>query len=411
VAIADLIKGSFVPGRTVRSTVKLAHAGWVVLALALGLSLVGVYAVDLATNPSPEGTWDLSAQAWKQVVFLILGVLGGVLIALPHYKLLAYVAWPAAFASLGLLVFLLVPGVPSWLVSPVNGARAWISLPGFNLQPSEPAKVAYVLFVALYLRRREAPEHFRDLLAPGVLTLVPMGLITLQPDLGTAVLFVPSLFGMLVTAGARLRHLALVVCLALAAAPAAYPLLMPHQQARIRALVQQIQGDRSQEHRDNFQSFTAQRLIGAGGLTGQPEPRSRALVHFNRLPEAHNDMVFSVVANRFGLVGSVVLTLGFVAYFAGALAIAAMCKDRFGRLVAVGVSAFIAAQVVINIGMNIGLLPIIGVTLPFVSYGGSSLLTCWAMTGLLFSIAMRRELTPYRPAPRYPLGQEPYERK
>ncbi len=409
--VLDLIKGSSSPVRSVRSTIRLAHAGWIVLAAALALSLIGIYAVDLATSPSSSGLLDLSAQAWKQVVFLVLGLLAAVVMALPHYKLFAFIAWPLAFVALGLLAFLLVPGVPSWLVTPINGARAWINLPLFNLQPSEPAKIAFVLFMALYLRRRDPPERFVSLFPPGFLMLIPVGLITLQPDLGTASLFVPSLFGMLVTAGARLRHLALAVVVAGAVAPTAWPFLLPHQKSRFEALVQQIQGDRSREHDINFQSFVAQRLIGAGGLTGQSDERARALVYFNRLPEPHNDMVFSVIATRFGVVGSVAVTVLFMGWFAGALMIAAMCKDRFGRIVAVGVSGFIAAQVVVNIGMNIGLLPIIGVTLPFVSYGGSSMLTCWVMTGLLFNIAMRRELTPYNPAPRYPLGQEPYDRK
>ncbi len=393
--------------RSVRSTIKLAHAGWVVLLTALALSLIGIYAIDVATHINPAGPLDLSALAWKQIVFSILGVLGAVVIALPHYKLFAYFTWPIAFLSLGLLVFLLLPGVPSWLVTPINGARAWINLPLFNLQPSEPAKIAFVLFMALYLRQRDPPESFLSLFPPGLLTLVPIGLITLQPDLGTACLFVPSLFGMLVTAGARLRHLALIVVLASLAAPAAWPFLMPHQKARFVALVQQVKGDRSQEHDINFQSFTAQRLIGAGGLSGQPDDKARALIRFNRLPEAHNDMIFSVISTRFGVVGAVGVIWLFLTYFAGALGVAAMCKDRFGRIVAVGIAAFIAAQVVINIGMNIGLLPIIGITLPFLSYGGSSMLTCWLMTGLLFNIAMRRELTPYNPAPRYPLGQAP----
>lgn len=405
----DLIKGSSSPVRSLRSTIRLAHAGWLVLLAALALSLVGIYTVDLATNHEPHGPFDLSALAWKQIVFLIVGLLGAVVIALPHYKLFMFVAWASAFFSLALLVYLLTPGVP--LVTPINGARAWINLPVFNLQPSEPAKIAYVLAMALYLRQREPPETLAGLVAPGVLTMIPVGLITLQPDLGTASLFIPSLFGMLVTAGARLRHLAMIIVAAALTAPLAWPFLLPHQKARFEALVQQVQGDRSREHDINFQSFTAQRLIGAGGLTGQSDAKARALVHFNRLPEAHNDMAFSVVSTRFGVAGAVGVLAMFLAWFGGAMAVAAMSKDRFGRVVAVGIASFIAAHVVVNVGMNIGLLPIIGVTLPFVSYGGSSMLTCWLMTGLLFNIAMRRELTPYNPAPRYPLGQQPYERR
>lgn len=409
--LVDLIKGSSSPVRSLRSTIRLVHAGWVVLLAGLGLSLIGVYAIDVATNPAPVGALDLSALAWKQVVFLIVGLLGAVLIALPHYKLFAFVAWPMAFLALALLVFLLIPGVPRWIVAPINGARAWITFPVFNLQPSEPAKIAYVLFMALYLRRREPPATLRALVLPGLLTLAPVGLITLQPDLGTASLFIPSLFGMLVTAGAHLRHLLLIVVAASLTAPLAWPFLMPHQKSRFEALLQQIQGDRSREQDINFQSFTAQRLIGAGGITGQDDAKARALVRFNRLPEAHNDMIFAVVSTRFGVLGALGVIGLFLVWFAGAMVVAAMCKDRFGRISAVGLAAFIAAHVVVNVGMNIGLLPIIGVTLPFVSYGGSSMLTCWLMNGLLFNIAMRRELTPYNPAPRYPLGQQPYERK
>lgn len=406
--ILSLIKGTDSPVRSLRTTIKLVHAGWVCLFAALALSLIGIYAIDLATNMHPSGRWNLSFFAWKQVVFLVLGILAGLLIALPHYKLFAFIAWPAAAVALGLLLLLLVPGVPGWLVSPVNGARAWISLPSFNLQPSEPAKVAFVLVMALYLRQRPAPDRFASLLMPGMMALVPIALITLEPDLGTASLFVPSLAAMLVAAGARLRHLLLIVTAGLLVAPLAWPFLMPHQKARFEALVQQIQGDRSRENDINFQSFTAQRLIGAGSLTGQDDASTRALVHFNRLPEAHNDMVFAVIATRYGVLGAIGVLSLFLIYVAAALLIAALSKDRFGRIIVVGSAAFIAAHVVINVGMNIGLLPIIGVTLPFVSYGGSSMITCWLLTGLIFNVASRREITPWNPSPRYPLGHEPH---
>lgn len=405
-----IIKGTDSPARSLRSTVRFAHAGWLCLVVALALSLVGIYAIDLASNPGSRGLLDLSALAWKQVVFLIIGALAALLVALPHYKVFMYLAWPLALVSLGLLVFLLLPGVPKSIVAPINGARAWINLPLFNLQPSEPAKIAYVLALALFLRQREAPTSLGALVAPGVLTAIPVGLITLQPDLGTASLFGPAVFGMLIAAGARLRYLALIVLAASLAAPSVWPFLLPHQKARFEALVQQVRGDRSREHDINYQSFTAQRLIGAGGLSGRDDARTRALVAFNELPEAHNDMVFSVISTRFGVLGAGGVIILFSVWFGSALAVAAACRDRFGRYVCVGLASFVAAQVVVNVGMNIGLLPIIGITLPFLSYGGSSMLTCWAMTGLIIGIGLRWEPTPYKPAPRYPLGQEPHGR-
>ena len=131
-------------------------------------------------------------------------------------------------------------------------------------------------------------------------------------------------------------------------------------------------------------------LVGAGGISGVGEQLGRALVEYNHLPEDHNDMIFAVIACRWGLFGSA-LVLGMFSLVAlGGLLTAAQCKDPFGRLVAVGIVAVLFSQMTINVGMTIGLLPITGMTLPFVSYGGSSLITAWIMIGLLLNIALRR---------------------
>jgi rod shape determining protein RodA len=206
---------------------------------------------------------------------------------------------------------------------------------------------------------------------------------------------------MLLAAGARLRHLCIVVVAAGLAAPAVYPFLLPHQKSRIIGLVHQIQGDRQGAFDNNYQSFTAQTLAGSGGLAGSTDPHARALVRFNRLPERHNDMIFAVVIARFGLLGGLAVLSIYFLWILGALLTAGYCKDPFGRLVAVGLCGFITAQVVVNIGMNIGLLPIIGITLPFLSYGGSSLLTVWIMTGLILNIGLRKPVPPFRPSFEY----------
>jgi rod shape determining protein RodA len=303
--------------------------------------------------------------------------------------------------SIGLLVFLLIPVVPESIVRPINGARGWINLRFFNLQPAEVAKICFVLVVARYLRFRSTHRQLMGLAPVAAIAFAPMGLITLQPDLGGALLFGPALFAMLIAAGARLRHLALVVLVAMLAVPAAFPFMMPHQQARIKALISTAQGSREGAYDINYQAFTAQTLAGAGQLGGHSDAHTRALVRFNRLPERHNDMVFSVVVLRFGVVGGLVVLLLQFTWIAGALVAAALCRDPFGRLVGVGFAGFIAAQVFVNVGMNVGLVPVIGITLPFVSYGGSSMLTVWVMTGLVFSIAMRRPVPPYRPSFEY----------
>jgi rod shape determining protein RodA len=367
-----------------------AGPAWLVVFASLGLSLLGIYAIDVAER-APGMAGAIGPTALRQLIYLAVGVVACVIISLPHYRSLGPWTWALYAVGLALLIFLIIPGVPSFLVRPRGGARAWIDLGPFNLQPSELVKVATVLVLAWYLRYRKNHRTLTGLLPPAILTGVPVGLIMLQPDLGTAILFIPALFFVLIAAGAKLKHLVLVVALACLAAPAAYPLLKPHQKARIVGLVQQIRGDSSEDLDINMQSVTAQRLIGAGGLAGVGDDHARALQRFNALPERHNDMVFSPVVTRFGLLGGLLTLALFAAWCLGAFLTAATSPEPFGRLICVGAVGFLIAQVLVNIGMNLGLLPIIGITLPFVSHGGSSMIAQWAMTGLILSVGLRRE--------------------
>lgn len=389
----------------------LRHLGWLSVVAALALSVLGVYAIDLAAAPPPAPGSVLPITpvglVLKQIIFLAVGMLAAAAVVAPHYRFIRFVAWPAMWVCVGLLVFLLIPVVPHWIVTPRNGARAWINLGPVVFQPTEVTKIAFIMVVADYLRYRTNHRTFTGLIPIGLIAFVPVGLIMLQPDLGSATLFIPTVFAMLVAAGAKLRHLAAVVLIATCAAPAAYPLLKPHQKQRIIGLVNMVKGSDEGADDINFQSLTARTLVGAGGIAGNPQEKARALIRFNRLPERHNDMVFSVVVLRFGLLGAVA-TLGlYLLWFVGALGTAAACKDPFGRLVAVGCAAIVAAQMFINVGMNVGIVPIIGLTLPFVSYGGSSMLTVWLMTGLIVNIAMRRPARLARPT--FEFGEEEWE--
>lgn len=373
-----------------------ARGAWVVVFASVLLSLVGVSAIDLANTDSvAPGSW-LAPVAMKQARFLLIGIVAAFIIALPPYRWFGYFSWLFYAAMMAILIFLLVPLVPASIVTPRNGARSWIDIGPIDLQPSELAKIAMVLVLARYLRFRANHRRFWGLVPPGIIAAIPVALITLQPDLGTATLFVPVLFAVLVAAGAKLKHLTLIVLLAALAAPAAYPMLKPHQKQRIEALFRQFKGDTSADQDINMQSVTAQRLIGAGGLAGQPRERAATLLKYNPLPERHNDMIFAVIADRHGFLGGVLVLALYFAWIAGALITAGSTRDPFGRLVCVGLAAFIAGQVFINVGMNTGLLPIIGITLPYVSYGGSSLVTVWLMTGLIMNIAARRPRPPVR---------------
>ncbi|MEO0511766.1 MAG: FtsW/RodA/SpoVE family cell cycle protein [Planctomycetota bacterium] len=375
---------------------------WMTLGASLVLSLIGVVAIDTASG---DGS-GLGFLAFRQVLYVGVGVSAAAVAVVPHHRLIGRLALPAMIACVALLVFLLVPFVPDSLVTPRKGARAWIDLGVADFQPAELTKIAFVVVVAMYLRYSRAHRRFVGLVIPGLIAAVPAALITLQPDLGTASLFAPSLFAMLVAAGARLRHLSIIVIAAAAVLPASYLVMKPHQQARIRGLVEQIQGNDENADSINYQSFVAQRLVAAGGVWGTGEDKSRAIVAYNHLPEAHNDMVFAVITLRWGLIGGVVTVAAVGAWIAGALLTAAVSRDPFGRLVVVGLSGFIAAQTVINIGMTIGLLPIIGITLPFVSYGGSSMLASWLMTGLVVNVGIRRAEPPFRDSFEYGGGDD-----
>lgn len=148
----------------------------------------------------------------------------------------------------------------------------------------------------------------------------------------------------------------------------------------------QVKGDTRFERDIGFQGWRAMRLVGAGGILGNDAEHARALVRHNALPEEHNDMIFAVIACRFGLVGGALVVLAYAVYGASALWVALIARDGFARLVATGIGALLFGQMTVNIGMTIGLLPITGVTLPFASYGGSSLVACWTLTGILLSI-------------------------
>lgn len=370
-----------------RPPVSLRHPAWISVAAAIALGCLGVYSIDLTAGVSADG---VSPLAVRQIAYVVVALLAGCAAAIPHYKLIGALTPALVLGALALLVFVLIPFIPEFLVTPRNGARRWINLGPVDFQPSELAKIVYVIAVARYLRFRRNHRRFLGLAPPAVITFVPMALILVEPDLGTAMLFLPSLFAMLIAAGARLKHLALVVVVAGLMAPGMYPLLKPHQKDRIQAMVHQLHNDRSQEDSINYQGYRAMTLIGAGGVAGLGAEKSRAVVDYNELPEDHNDMIFAVIANRFGMVGgAATLTLYFLWIF-GAVWAAALCRDPFGRILIVGLSAMVITQAIINIGMTAGVLPITGMTLPFVSYGGSSLVSAFLMTGLICNVAMRR---------------------
>lgn len=371
------------------------NAAWLSLLAALGLSATGIAAISLA---DPQ-------QAARQLVFLPVGLGAMLLTALPHHRRLIVWAYPLLGLCLVMLVVLLLP-MPERFVPVRNGARRWFNFVYFQVQPSELAKIGYVLAMAAYLRFRENYRTVLGLLAPFALTMVPMALILMEPDLGSALLFMPVLFAVLIAAGARLRHIIAVVLIGLVLMPALYPLLRPYQKQRIIAMISQARGDTRHQSGIGYQSHKAITLVGAGQLRGHDTQHARHLIQFNRLPEAQNDMIFAVICTRWGLVGGATVLGLYGLFVLGGLLVAGLNKEPFARIIAVGIVAFTFAQAFVNIGMTIGLLPITGMTLPFVSYGGSSLVANYLMLGLLLNVGVRRPIILANPSFEYDQPRE-----
>lgn len=368
-------------------------AGVAVIGSSIALAALGVYAISLTAGFGAEG---IGSNAMRQLIFVCIGTVACIVGAIVHHRRLGELS-PFIYAgALALLLFLLAPGVPSALVTPRNGARAWIDFGPFALQPAEFAKIAFVLTVGWRLRYRKDHRRLLGFIPSFLLTMIPAALIILQPDLGSAMLFVPALFAMLLAAGAKLRHIALVIALGLALAPASYPFLLPHQKARIEAMIQQVQGDHSKADSTQYQSLKAITLVGAGGVAGLDAIHSRAVLDFNDLPEQHNDMIYAVIVNRFGLFGGLLVIGLYLTWTAGGYMIAAACRDPFGRLVAVGITTLLITQASVNMAVVLGIAPVVGITLPFVSAGGSSLIACMLSAGILYGISIR----PHRPLER-----------
>jgi len=363
-----------------RLSLRLATPAWLCVGAAAALSAIGISAIG-TTRP------ELAA---RQGLFLMVGVAAACIVALVPPRMLRTLSWFILALSVVLLVFVLLPFVPKSLVTPRNGARAWINLGAADFQPSELAKIAFILCSAQWFALQGPPRTLAALAFPAGLAAAIVGLIVLEPDLGSALLFGPTFLAITVVAGIRMRFVWMAIIAAAILAPVAYlGVLRPYQRARIDAITAQIRGDDRYESSIGFQGWRAMRLVGAGGLFGTDRDRARALVSFNKLPEEHNDMIFAVIACRFGLAGASIVLACHGLFAAGAVLLAAMARDGFTRLVAVGIGALLFAQMTVNIGMTIGLLPITGVTLPFTSYGGSSLLSCWILTGILFGIGIR----------------------
>jgi rod shape determining protein RodA len=354
-----------------------AHVAWFVLSICA----IGVW--NLASASRHTGALG-ATPVWKlQLLFMVVFAVLAVGISLLDYRNYQRFAWVFYVLVLLLLVFVFLKG------KRVMGARRWIGFGPFNLQPSELAKVAVLLAVARWLHddadRRKERYGLLGLAIPLAIILVPAAMVKFQPDLGTALIVAGTGFTMLLFAPVRWRTIAILGAVAVAGATLGYPHLKPYQKKRIETFINP-EGDVRGAGYHATQSMIA---VGSGEGTGKGWGLGTQN-NMRFLPEQHTDFVFSVWAEEHGFLGCLVLLALYFALVAAAIDIAANARDVFGHYVAIGVAGMLFWQVFINVGMVIGLLPVVGVTLPLMSYGGSSVLTIFISLGLLANVSMRR---------------------
>jgi rod shape determining protein RodA len=279
-----------------------------------------------------------------------------------------------------LLIILLVRGMT------IKGSASWFTFGKIRMQPSEFTKLAVVIVLAAYFSTRTLRiQRLAHVVVPVLLVAVPTLLILKQPDIGTASLFLPVLFIMLFICGARKRVLITLMVLFLAGASAAYPFLKPYQRERIEVFLH----PGSDALNRGYNIIQAKIALGSGQLTGKGwKQGTQTALQF--LPEHHTDFIFSSLGEQSGFIGCMGLLVLYGILIARGIGIAREAQDFFGCYLVMGLLSLFVIHILVNIGMSVGLLPVTGLTLPFISYGGSSLLTNFLLFGLIVNVGMRK---------------------
>jgi len=353
------------------------HIDWALLAAMLALCGIGVAMIYSTTSDPTRGT---SHMYVTQLYAIVIGLAAMVFMITLDYRTFTDKSHLIYGGIIVLLIYVLFFGTV------MMGARRWIPLRAFNLQPSEFAKIAVALVLAKFFGENRGSPATGDLAIAGALTLVPLALIAKEPDLGTAVTLMPIFLAVAYLAGMRMRILGILCLAVVLAAPIAWKFaLKDYQKSRISTFL-----DPSQDARGaGYQQIQAQITVGSGGLTGKGFKRgTQGQLRF--LPVAHNDFIFSVLAEEQGFAGVLVALGLYLFVILRALEAARLAKDRLGSYLVLGVLASFTFQVVYNVTMSAGLAPVKGLTLPLMSYGGSSMIATLAGFGLVLNVRMRR---------------------
>jgi rod shape determining protein RodA len=357
------------------------HVDWLLFGAIVLLAMIGVAMIYSTTYVTTSAGGHASPQVLIQLYALGLGLLALVICLAVDYRMLAEHSLFIYGSLIVLLIFVLVKGQTQM------GGQRWIPIGPFHLQPSEFGRIGVALLLAMYFaENRRGAKHTGDLILGGILTAIPLLLIARQPDLGTAVTLLPVFVGLAFLAGLRLRLLGVLILAGLLVAPVVWKFgLKDYQRSRIQMFIDPEQDPRGA----GYQTIQARVTVGSGGLFG------KGFMHGTQgqlkyLPVAHNDFIFSVLAEELGFIG-VLTALGLYLFvILRSLEAARLAKDRLGAYLVGGIISGFAFQVIYNVTMSAGLAPVKGITLPLMSYGGSSLIASLAGFGLILNVRMRR---------------------
>ncbi len=317
---------------------------------------------------------------YKQLQWYAAGTFAMLLCLCVDYRALMVHSFWIYLGTLILLGLVLVAG------KTVGGSQRWLSLGFFNIQPSEIAKLSMAIVLSSYFYNDEKPEYgFMDLIRPLILTAIPVGLIYPQPDLGTALLLVFIFVSITYLVKIRWTTIVSVLAFILSAIPMGWSILKPYQKKRVEAFL----NPESDPYGAGYHLIQSKIAVGSGGLWGKGYMHGTQ-AHLNFLPEVHTDFAFSIWAEEWGLLGAAFLLIIYAVIVYRGLIIASHSRERFGAFLAFGITAMIFWQMLVNACMVVGLMPVVGIPLPLISYGGSSVIVTLMGIGILLNIQARK---------------------
>ncbi|MGB6086971.1 rod shape-determining protein RodA [Parvibaculum sp.] len=364
-------------GQEMRLTEKLAEFNWAFLLLLTLIASIGIAMLYSVA----EGSF--TPWAMRQAGRFAAGVCIMIVVSMVDLRLWMRLAYPLYAVALVMLVAVEIIGFVGM------GAQRWLNLGFISIQPSEVMKVTLILALARYFHGLTLDEvsHLRNMIVPLILTVVPVGLVVLQPDLGTAILLLASGGVLFFVAGLRWRYFIIAGSGVLAAIPIIWSRLHDYQRNRVLTFLE--------PERDplgtGYHLMQSKIALGSGGVFGKGFMEGTQS-QLNFLPEKHTDFIFTMLGEELGLVGGLVLLTLYFVVLMFSLNVSLQCRNQFGRLLAMGISMIFFFYIFINAAMVMGLLPVVGVPLPLVSYGGTSMLSLMFAFGLLMSVHIHRHL-------------------